>query len=95
MHKYQDGERYEAFIRKVKLYRLWGDCYGYALLAAGLADIMIDAIMSTWDITALVPIIRGAGGVVTDYQGNDPVNANSIIAATPGLHAEVIKQLNG
>ena len=39
--------------RKVKLYRNWGDCYGYYLVATGFADIMIDPIMSIWDSMAL------------------------------------------
>ena len=49
--------------------RTWGDCYGYLLVAAGFADVMLDPIMNPWDIAALVPIIRGAGGVITDWQG--------------------------
>ncbi|MCE1189970.1 MAG: histidinol-phosphatase [Ignavibacteria bacterium] len=92
--KYQSMPPFEQLIRTVKIYRTWGDCYGYALLAAGYADIMIDAIMNMWDICALVPIIRGAGGIITDYQGNTPINANSIIAATPEVHAEVVRLLN-
>ena len=81
-------------MRKVKLYRLWGDCYGYYLVASGYAQIMIDPIMNIWDTMALIPIINGAGGIITDYQGNDPEKGNSIIAATPNIHTEVIKILN-
>ena len=43
---------------------------------AGWADVMCDPIMNPWDIAALIPIVRGAGGVITDWQGGDPVNAN-------------------
>jgi histidinol phosphatase-like enzyme (inositol monophosphatase family) len=92
--KYQNGEKFDELIKKVKLYRNWGDCYGYYLVATGYADVMIDSIMSVWDYMALIPIIRGAGGVITDYQGNDPVNANSIIAASPEIHSQIIKALN-
>jgi len=92
--KYQDMEKYEAFCKKVKLYRNWGDCYGYYLFTTGFADIMTDAIMSIWDTMALIPIIKGAGGVITDYQGNDPAKGNSIIAASPGIHKQVINLLN-
>ena len=42
------------------------------LLATGYADIMIDPIMSPWDLLPLIPIINGAGGIITDYHGNDP-----------------------
>jgi histidinol phosphatase-like enzyme (inositol monophosphatase family) len=94
IEKYQNLEKFEKLIRKVRLYRNWGDCYGYYLLATGFANVMIDPIMSFWDTMALIPIIKGAGGIITDYQGDDPVNGNSIIAASPGIHSQVIKCLN-
>jgi myo-inositol-1(or 4)-monophosphatase len=50
--------------------------------------------MNPWDIAALIPVIRGAGGIITDWQGHDPVKATSIVAAVPGLHARVIAELN-
>ena len=65
------------------------------MLATGKADIMVDPIMNPWDLMALIPIIRGAGGVITDWQGNDPVTGNSIVAANPTLHPVVIDILNG
>ncbi|OGU58204.1 MAG: histidinol-phosphatase [Ignavibacteria bacterium RBG_13_36_8] len=94
VHKFRDGDKFEKLIRMVRIYRQWGDCYGYYLLATGYADIMIDPIMSAWDSMALIPIIRGAGGVITDYYGGDPAKGNSIIAACSGLHSEVVKMLN-
>lgn len=94
MYEYQNGAGYEALIKKVKLFRGWGDCYGYYLLASGFADIMVDPIMNPWDTLALVPIIRGAGGIITDYQGGDPVKGDSVVAAAPGIHAEVVRILN-
>ena len=94
IEKYQDIKKFENLIHKVKLYRNWGDCFGYYLLATGFADIMIDPIMNIWDSAAIIPIIRGAGGIVTDYHGNDPVTGESIVAAAKEIHAEVIKVLN-
>jgi len=92
--KYQNAAASDRLTQAVKLYRTWGDCYGYLLLSSGWADIVIDPIMNPWDIAALIPVVRGAGGVITDWRGNDPVNADSIVAATPALHAEVIRVLN-
>ncbi len=92
--KYQNQNSFEELIKKVKLYRNWGDCYGYYLVATGFADIMIDPIMSVWDSLPLIPIIKGAGGIITDYQGNDPVKGSNIIAASAGIHNEVINILN-
>lgn len=81
---------------RAKLVRTWGDCYGYLLVAAGLADVMVDPIMNPWDIAALVPVIRGAGGVITDRTGGSPFPAESTIAAaTPELHAAIIAGLSG
>ncbi len=50
IEKYQNVEKFNKLTKKVKLYRNWGDCYGYYLLATGYADIMIDPIMSPWDL---------------------------------------------
>ena len=81
---------------RARLVRTWGDCYGYFLVANGWADICVDPIMNPWDIAALVPIIRGAGGVITDWQGGSPFPAQSTVAcATPELHEAVIAALKG
>jgi myo-inositol-1(or 4)-monophosphatase len=92
--RHQNGDAFAALSRRVKQLRTWGDCFGYLLLATGWTDIMCDPVLSPWDIAALIPVIRGAGGVITDWQGRDPVNATSIVAASPGLHAQVIAALN-
>ncbi|MFH1197455.1 MAG: histidinol-phosphatase [bacterium] len=92
--QFQNLTKFENLMRKVKLYRQWGDCYGYYLLATGYADIMIDPIMSLWDLMALIPVVKGAGGVITDYRGNDAVKGNSIVASGGKIHREVIKILN-
>lgn len=92
--QHQNGGAFAALTQRVKLLRTWGDCYGYLLLATGGADVMCDPIMNPWDIAALIPVVRGAGGVITDWQGRDPVNATSIVAAGPALHAQVIAALN-
>lgn len=94
IEKYQDINSFNQLIHQIKLYRNWGDCFGYYLLATGYADIMIDPIMSIWDSMAIIPVIRGAGGIITDYHGNDPVRGNSIIASNIELHNEVIRILN-
>ena len=92
--RHQNGPAFDRLAARAKLVRTWGDCYGYLLVATGRADIMCDPIMNPWDIAALIPVIRGAGGMITDWQGRDPVKAASIVAAgTPALHAQVITAL--
>ena len=94
IEKYQNLEKFSKLTKKVKLYRNWGDCYGYYLLATGYADIMIDPIMSPWDLLPLIPIIKGAGGIITDYQGNDPVKGKSAVASSSQIHSEIISIVN-
>lgn len=92
--KFQDGARYDALAQRARLVRTFGDCYGYLLVATGWADIMCDPIMNPWDIAALIPIVRGAGGVITDWSGAAPFPAQSTLAcATPELHAQVLASL--
>ncbi|MBI1939429.1 MAG: hypothetical protein HYS25_15070 [Ignavibacteriales bacterium] len=73
---------------------MWGDCYGYTLVASGFADIMIDPIMNKRDLAALIPIIKGAGGTITDYSGGNPIKGDSIVATGGTIHNEVIALLN-
>ena len=94
IEKYQDINKYHQLMKKVRYTRGWGDCYGYYLVATGFADIKLDPIMNLWDTAALIPIINGAGGIITDYQGGDPIKGNSIIASSKSIHNEVVKILN-
>ncbi len=94
-HTHRNGVAYEGLIRRAQLVRTWGDCYGYLLLATGWADLMLDPIMNPWDIAALVPIVRGAGGVISDWNGGPPYPADSTLAAaTPELHAAALRALH-
>jgi len=93
--KYQNGAAYDALAQRAKLVRTWADCYGYLLVASGWADICLDPIMNPWDIAALVPILRGAGGTISDWRGGAAYPAESTVAAaTPELHRAVIASLN-
>ncbi len=92
--RYRTIEGFNSLVEKCWLLRTWGDAFGYALLATGRGDVMVDPIMSRWDLAALIPVIRGAGGVITDYYGGDPATGDSIVAAAPELHTEVLGILN-
>ena len=93
--RYRDEEAFLRLLRRASVNRTWGDCHGYFLLSTGYADIMLDPIMHLWDIVALLPIVQGAGGVITAWDGGDPLSNNGMIAATPGLHGQVLEMLNG
>jgi fructose-1,6-bisphosphatase/inositol monophosphatase family enzyme len=74
-----------------------GDCYSYATLASGFVDIVIDPGLKVYDYAALIPIIEMAGGVVTDWWGND-LNLQSdvhlVACANKELHEQVLKILS-
>ncbi len=70
-----------------------GDCYAYGLLARGERDLVIDAGLKPYDILALVPIIMGAGGVISHWDGAAVTMAhyaNIVAAANPELHQEAL-----
>ncbi|WP_309380203.1 histidinol-phosphatase [Cerasicoccus frondis] len=85
----------KKLVKDVYLRRTWGDCYGYLLIATGRADIMLDPILAPWDLLPLVPVVRGAGAMITDWQGRSPnlEHSSSAVAAHPYLHQEVIRAL--
>ncbi len=85
---------FERVRDRVRLVRYGLDCTGYALLAAGGVDLVIEAGLHAYDIQALIPIIEGAGGVVTTWEGADPQHGGRIIAAgNRALHAEAVALL--
>jgi histidinol phosphatase-like enzyme (inositol monophosphatase family) len=93
--RHPGGGGFQALMARARLARCWGDCYGYLLVATGKADVMYDPVMNLWDIAALVPVIRGAGGVITDAKGGAPYPATSTLAsASAELHVQVLKALN-
>ena len=93
--KFKKG--FDKIIQRAKYYRFGGDCYMYGMLATGLIDIVIEDTLKIWDYMALIPVIEGAGGVVTDkYNKKITLDSKGSIIATanPELHNEVTKLLN-
>jgi inositol-phosphate phosphatase/L-galactose 1-phosphate phosphatase/histidinol-phosphatase len=73
-----------------------GDCYAYGLLAMGMIDLIVEADLDVHDFMALVPVIEGAGGLVTDWQGTalTPASDGRIVAAgDPRVHKRALKLL--
>ena len=64
-----DAAGFQRLKSKVKLARFGGDCYAYGLLAAGFIDLVVEAGLKPYDYCALAPIIEGAGGRMTDWEG--------------------------
>jgi len=98
---YFQGDDLAAFdrLRKtVKLPRYGSDCYAYGLLAAGFVDLVCEANLKVYDYAALIPIIEGAGGVVSDWQGGPAHHSASghvLAAGDERTHAAALAILNG
>jgi histidinol-phosphatase len=84
---------YERLLRRTARQRGWGDCYGYALVARGAADVMVDPKLNPWDIAALLPIVEEAGGVFFDWSGATRIDGGSGIAAPRALRDEILAVL--
>lgn len=88
------GPVYQGFEDHTRMMAWGGDCYMYGLLASGLMDICVEASLSPYDFAALVPVIQGAGGHVSDWQG-EPMTLKSsgeiIALGDPSLWGEVSK----
>ena len=94
------GADRDAFARlsaRVRSTLYGGDCYAYGLLASGHIDLVVEAGLKTYDYCALAPVVEGAGGRITDWEGN-PLRAESdgrVIAAGDGrVHDEALELLS-
>jgi len=88
-------EAYNRLEKRVHLTRTWGDAYGYALVATGRADVMVDPAMSDWDAAPLLVILEEAGGRFTDWKGNPTIFGGEGIATNGILHENVLEVLQG
>jgi myo-inositol-1(or 4)-monophosphatase len=79
---------------RCRLSRFGCDCYAYALLAMGFVDLVVEAGLKPWDLQALIPVVEGAGGIVTDWRGNpNPREGRVIAAGDKRVHAEALQLL--
>jgi myo-inositol-1(or 4)-monophosphatase len=91
-----DREAFGKVEKAVRLSRYGGDCYAYCMLAAGHVDLVIETELKLYDILPLIPIIAGAGGIVTTWDGGAPTAGGRIIAAgDKRVHEAAMRILNG
>lgn len=99
----EEMEKFEA-VRDSSLRTLYGcDCYAYALVASGFgADAVVEADLGLYDYAAIVPVIEGAGGVITDWNGNaltlqnhDNSKGRVVACANVVLHSQILNTLSG
>ena len=82
--------------KRVQLSRYGVDCYAYCVVAGGYADLVVESALKVYDIVAHIPIIRGAGGVCTDWTGGAPTFGGQAVAAgDPRIHEVTLELLAG
>jgi myo-inositol-1(or 4)-monophosphatase len=89
-----DRSRFHEVEKRVRLSRYGGDCYAYCMLAAGHVDLVIETELKPYDVLPLMPIIGGAGGLITNWEGGRPHAGGRIVAAGDGrVHAAALEAL--
>src|SRR5438067_4454585 len=92
----EDRGAFERLEQRVRLSRYGGDCYAYCMLAAGHIDLVIETELKPHDVIPLIPIVTGAGGVLTAWDGGSAVSGGRIVAAGDRrAHAAALKLLDG
>ncbi len=82
---------FDAVRKQVQLTRYGMDCYGYALLAAGQVDLVIEAGLQAYDVQAPIAVVQAAGGVVTDWRGGPAHEGGRMLAAANAdVHAAAL-----
>lgn len=91
-------ERWKTLKARARRMTWGGDCYAYGLLALGQVDLIAECDMNPWDWAALVPVIEGAGGKITAWDGS-PLRLDGdrtvLAAGDAALHAEAVRTLAG
>jgi myo-inositol-1(or 4)-monophosphatase len=91
----KEAEAFDRVRRAVRLTRFGYDALAYARLAAGHLDLVIESGLKRHDWAALVPVVRGAGGTVGNWQGGSDLGEGAVVAAaTPDLFDQAISLLN-
>ncbi|MEM6851782.1 MAG: histidinol-phosphatase [Pseudomonadota bacterium] len=86
-----EADAFAAVARRARLARFGLDAYAYAMLAHGEIDLVIETGLQPYDFHAHVPIVRAAGGVITDWRGGaEPTGAQVVAAASPALLEEAL-----
>lgn len=87
------SDAFERLASQARLVRGWGDAYGYALVATGRAEIMLDYAMNPWDCAPMLPILREAGGHFSDWTGHPTIWGKDAFGCNAALKDAVLEIL--
>jgi len=91
-----DWQAFDALSRRCAMRRFGGDCYGYAQLAGGTVDLVVETGLQPYDYLGPAGLIEAAGGVITDWEGRAlglKSDGRVVAAATPELHRQALAAL--
>ncbi len=89
--KFNYGDAFDTLVEKTRIHRTWGDAYGHMLVATGRADLMFDPILNIWDAAPLLTVMREAGGVFCDTEGNETIESGNGFSCSRELLPEVLQ----
>ena len=91
----ESRQKFMGVVARCRFSRFGTECLGYGMLASGYVDLVVEGGLSAYDIMPLIPIVEGAGGIITDWQGKPALDGGMIVAAaSEKLHAEALELLN-
>jgi myo-inositol-1(or 4)-monophosphatase len=77
----EEGAAFARIEGRVRMTRFGGDCYLFAALALGFVDLIVESSLKRWDVAALIPVVEGAGGIATNWQGGSCADGGQVLAA--------------
>lgn len=84
------SEAFGKLCKKTRLQRTWGDAFGYAMVATGRADVIVDPVMNPWDCAPMLPILTEAGGHFTTWKGETTIWGPDSFATNGALYEQVL-----
>ncbi|MCW3058802.1 MAG: putative histidinol-phosphate phosphatase [Capsulimonas sp.] len=87
------SDAYDQIVSRTRIQRTWGDAFGYAMVATGRAEVMMDSAMSPWDCAPMLPIMREAGGHFSDWTGKPTIHGADAVATNAALAGPVMEIL--
>ena len=90
----REQEQLSRLLPAVRMTRWGGDCYIFATLAMGFCDLIVESSLHRWDVAALIPLVEGAGGIITDWGGGSCKGGGQVLAAgDPRVHQAALELL--
>jgi myo-inositol-1(or 4)-monophosphatase len=92
----EERPRFEALAKRAALRRYGGDCYLYGMLASGSCELVIEVLLKPHDFMAVIPVVEGAGGKISDWHGaplSTASNGRVVAAANETLWREALAEL--